>query len=120
LPADRAFELWIHPVTRAWNPGTVEWRRGWSRPGGDFDDELPSIAQLDLRTPVSEVAFDVTGIMKEILESGMEAHGFLLTVAPADGIGLRVDDLPRFAGLANAGLELKYRQARPLPAHRRG
>jgi hypothetical protein len=109
LAEDRAIELGIHAVTRAWDPSTVEWRSGWSRPGGDFDDELLSVARLDLRGGASEMAFDVTALLKEIVESGREAHGFILTVTPADGVGLRVEDLPRFAGLANAALEVKYR-----------
>ena len=38
----RRIELRVHPVTTPWEPGTVDWNSGWSRPGGDFDDELYS------------------------------------------------------------------------------
>ena len=118
VPQNRAFELRVHPVTRAWNPASVEWTRGWTRPGGDFDDELLSMARLDLRGGAAEVAFDVTGLMKEILESGMDAHGFILTVAPEEGVGLRLEDLPRFAGLATASLDVRYRKMPPPPSRR--
>jgi hypothetical protein len=119
-PEDRALEFWIHPVTRPWDPASVKWERGWSRPGGDFDDELLSIARLDLRADASEVAFDVTGLMKEIVEAGMEAHGFILTLAPADGVGIRVEDLSRLGSLADAALEIEYRRVPPRPSRRWG
>lgn len=115
LAEDRVLELWIHPVTSAWDPSSVEWERGWSRPGGDFDDELLSIARLDLRSAATDVTFDVTSLMKEIVESEMQADGFILTVAPHDGIGIRTEDLPRFADLASAEVEVSYRSVPSAP-----
>lgn len=115
---DRAVELRVYPVTRAWDPGSVDWYAGWDRPGGDFDEEVVSVARLDLRSAMPEAVFDVTGPMKEILESEMEADGFILTVAPTEGDGLLIDDLPRFGGLAAASLDIAYRKTPPRPTQR--
>lgn len=37
---DRGFSLQILPVTTAWNRDAVDWTTGWTRPGGDFEDDL--------------------------------------------------------------------------------
>jgi hypothetical protein len=49
-------------------------------------------------------------MLKEIVEGEMAADGFLLTVDPVEGVGLRVEDLPRFAGLSLGAVELYYRK----------
>jgi hypothetical protein len=80
--------------------------------GGDFDEELFATADVDLSRGPASAVFDVTTILKEVLESGMTADGFLLTVDPVDGAGIPVTDLTRFGALATATFDVHYR---PLP-----
>jgi hypothetical protein len=115
--ADRVIRLRAHPVTTPWNPGTVSWTAGWSRPGGDFDDNLYSVVEVDLRRGVGTVALDLTALVKEAVEGGMNTDGFILTVAPGEGIGLPVADLVRFAALGTGSVELSYRK---VPLRTRG
>lgn len=113
--SDRRMSLRIHPVTTPWEPGGVSWTAGWARAGGDFDDDLYAWSELDLDGG-GELTFDMTRVAKEIVEEGVYADGFLLTVDPADGIGLLSDDVERFQGLASASVEIAYRNVHP---HRR-
>ena len=110
--------LQIHPITTPWNAETVAWGRGWTRPGGDFDESLYGRCELDLAAP--EVAqFDLTMVFKEILEHGHPAHGFLLTVDPADGLGLPDGVVELLGNLSAATLEVEYRRMPPVPPNRR-
>ncbi|HMB69182.1 MAG TPA: hypothetical protein VKU85_07710 [bacterium] len=109
----RTLPLRVHPVTtESWTAGSVDWTAGWSRAGGDFDDEVFA-AEVNLARGGAAVVFDVTAILKEVIEAGMTADGFLLTVDPATGIGIPSADLGRFGTLSGATLEVTYR---PLPA----
>jgi hypothetical protein len=125
LPEERTISLRVHPVTTGWSPGGVDWERGWSRVGGDFDDLLYSRVELDLREGAQPVSIDLTAVFKEIVEEAMYADGFIVTVDPQDGAGFRVQDLPRMMALASARLDVKYRTVRPYSpesreqAHRR-
>jgi hypothetical protein len=114
-PESRSIRLRLHPVTSPWGTADVAWASGWSEPGGDFDAEEMSTADIDLSKGASTVSADVTEIMKT-LENGEISNGFLVTVDPADGIGLKETDLPRFDGIANASLEVTWRKvpAKPL------
>lgn len=114
----RKIRLRVHPVTTAWNSGAVSWTSPWTRPGGDFDDELHGRAQLDLGVGTADLRFDVTPIVKEIVEHGMEADGFILTVDPADGRGIRTADLARLQNLVGATLEVTYRRVSSPPSRR--
>jgi hypothetical protein len=108
--ASETLRLHVYPVSRNWNAGSVDWNTGWDRPGGDFDREMYARGELALaRGGAQELEVDVTHLLKEIVEAGMPAHGFLVTVNPADGEGLRLADLPRFGSLAGAELEIRYR-----------
>lgn len=105
----RILRVRIYPVTTVgWSPLGVSWT-AWARPGGDYDEELFASAELDFTRGSATATFDVTAILKEVLESGMTADGFLLTVDPADGTGIGVTDLPRFGTLAGATFDLSYR-----------
>jgi hypothetical protein len=110
---DRRMRLQLHPVTTEWRPGAVGWTAGWSRAGGDFDDDLYAWSELDLNRSGAELVFDMTRVVKEIVEEGAFADGFVVTVDPTDGIGLRAEDVRRFQNLASASLELKYRNIHP-------
>ena len=106
----RTLRVRVYPVTTVgWNPLGVSWT-GWSRPGGDYDEELFASAELDFARGGATASFDVTAILKEVLESGMTADGFLLTVDPADGTGIASGDLTRFGTLAAATLDVQYRR----------
>jgi hypothetical protein len=111
---ERSIRLRFHPVTSPWSAADVAWSSGWSEPGGDFDGAAMSTADIDLAKGSSTVFVSVTEIMKE-LEEGDASNGFLVTVDPADGIGLKEEDLPRFDGLASASLEVSWRRVPAKP-----
>lgn len=103
---EREVRLEIHPVTRAWSAGAVSWNSGWETPGGDFNRDLFAEVAADLgRT--STVTFDVTPLVKEIVEEGVFADGFILTVHPGDGVGLRGEDVNALNQIGSADLEIK-------------
>jgi hypothetical protein len=95
-------------VTANWNPLTVDWTTSWTRPGGDFDDELYARTRVDLARGATTATLDVTTIVKEVVEAGMSADGFILSVVPREGDGICVEDLARLAGLASATLAVSY------------
>jgi hypothetical protein len=66
----------------------------------------------------SEVRIDVTAVMKEVLEEGLDVDGFILTVDPRDGAGIASDDLSAFSGLSGSTLEMTYRKSPPAPGQR--
>lgn len=111
--AARRMGLRIHPVTTSWMPGGVSWTAGWSRAGGDFDDDLYAWAELDLNRGATDLVFDMTRVVKEIVEEGVFADGFILTVDPGEGVGLPADDVTRFEDLSSASLDVTYRYIHP-------
>ncbi|MBZ0269400.1 hypothetical protein K8I85_14695 [bacterium] len=116
---DRMLYLSLCPVTTPWNAASVHWNSGWRRPGGDFDEDLATEVALDLSRE-GKVSFDVTPILKEWLEHGVEYDGFILTVQPRQGgEGIRGEDLGRLQDLANASLVVDYRRVPPPPGQRR-
>jgi hypothetical protein len=119
-PVERTFELQVHPVTKTWNPETVDWTSDWSRPGGDFDDELFARGSVDLNSGNPVLILDVTAILKELVEERMEADGLILTVPPHQGIGIPNADRARVQGITTATLEVKYRRVSRRPREARG
>jgi hypothetical protein len=103
--------LRVHPVTAEWDAGTVSWT-GWSRPGGDFEERVHGRAELS--GGEGEAVFDVTILAKEILEHGVPNRGFLLTVDPAQGVGIPSAALDAWT-LQGATLEIQYRRVPPPP-----
>lgn len=100
----------VYPVGRDWNAGSVDWHSGWDRPGGDFEREMYARGEISpVRGGTQELEVDVTGLVKEIVEAGFPAYGFLVTVHPGDGEGLRLADVSRFGALTGAELEIRYR-----------
>jgi hypothetical protein len=112
---DRAFRLQIHPVTTQWVHGSVDWGTGWSRPGGDFEDDLYGRASVHFGGGTTHGLFDLTTPLKEIVESGMVADGFILTLAPVEGRGIPSDAVARFADLDEATITIRYRNLPPVP-----
>ncbi|MFN8177683.1 MAG: hypothetical protein U0167_07145 [bacterium] len=89
---DRALELRACPVTRAWAGSP-----SWDTP---FDRTLYARARLDLRA-AGVAALDLTVALKESLEHGVFADGFVLLARTASE-GVPAGDLVRFAGLSAA------------------
>ena len=96
--ADRSMELRVCPVTEAWSGG--------GRFDVGFDEELYARADLDLRRGSGVMTFDVTVPLREILEAGMSADGFVLT-GIRSGDGIPGGDASRIAALRGAVLHLR-------------
>lgn len=73
-------------------------------------------AEADLSTGVALVEF--TPLVREVVEEGRTAYGFLLTLDPADGVGIPAEDAPRFLGISNASLDVSYMRVGPRPRER--
>lgn len=112
---DRSLRLQIHPVTTAWTRGSVDWTNGWNRAGGDFEDDLYGRADVRFDQGATHGYFDLTTPLKEIVEMGMEADGFILTLSPVEGLGIPSDALERFAGLDEATVTIRYKPLPPTP-----
>jgi hypothetical protein len=92
---ERALSLRIHPITESW--------RGFDT---EFDRDVYASAGADLNRGSGTDVFDMTSLMKEILEDGMTADGFVLTVASEEREGLSEDDASRFASMEGAELKV--------------
>ncbi|MGQ0720091.1 MAG: DNRLRE domain-containing protein [Candidatus Eiseniibacteriota bacterium] len=108
---DGTLDLRVHPVTAAWTPGAVTWATS-------FDESVYGRTEVDLgRT--GAVALDMTLLMKEALEGGVNSNGFVLTAAAADSAattdarGIQTTDVSRLANLGTATVEIKYRRTPP-------
>jgi hypothetical protein len=112
---ERGLRLQIHPVTRSWNRSSVDWTTGWTRPGGDFEDDLYGRAEVHFDRGATHGSFDLTTPLKEVIEAGMDADGFILTLSPTDGRGIPADALSRFADLDEATVTIRYKRIPPAP-----
>ncbi len=118
VPADvenRSLPLRVHPVTTSWNPSTADWTSGWTRPGGDFPEDLFARAELESGREAGTGIIDLTALVKEVVEDGFEADGLLVTLDPNFGAGIREADLGLFASLSAGRLEISSRIAPPIP-----
>lgn len=106
---DRRVSLRAMPVTRDWSGSVVSWTGNWTRPGGDYDEELYSRAKADLRRGSGSLTFDLTTALMEEVREGGDFYGFLVTVDEAEGEGLRSTDVSLLDGVANASVTLTYR-----------
>jgi hypothetical protein len=101
----RALDLRIHNVTTDWNAGSVSWTSGWTRPGGDFDDEVYASSRLDLSRGATTASIDLTPLLKETYEAGVTPRGYLITLANTDG--LTASDRSRFTNLSTATVSVE-------------
>jgi len=115
--AEERLAVQMHPVTRSWNPGTVDWTTGWERAGGDFDDDVYGRAHVDFGRASSDVVLDITIPVREaLLNEGWD--GFILRGAPFESGGIPDGDASRFAGLANAQVNITYQKVNRTPPDR--
>ncbi|MGQ0723378.1 MAG: DNRLRE domain-containing protein [Candidatus Eiseniibacteriota bacterium] len=104
-------DLRVHPVAAAWTPGAVTWATR-------FDESVYGRTEVDL-SRTGAVALDMTLLMKEALEGGVNSNGFVLTAAAADSAattdarGIQSADVSRLANLGTATVEIKYRRTPP-------
>jgi hypothetical protein len=112
--AEQRLAVQMHPITRGWNAGSVDWTTGWIRAGGDFDDDVYGRAYVHFDRATSEVSVDITVPVREaLLHEGWD--GFILRGAPFESGGIPGGEASRFAGLANARVELTYQKTNRPP-----
>jgi hypothetical protein len=119
VPVELEEQIQVHPITTTWTAGAVTWTSGWQKPGGDIDADLYSRRDIDLSKGRQQVGLDLTGLLKEQIEEGMFADGFLLTVPPYVGEGIPAAALTRYVSVANATLAVTYREVSDPPPGRR-
>jgi hypothetical protein len=107
--AEGSLRLRVHPVTASWSAGGVSWN-AWSTPGGDINEDLYTPLEVDLSSGSAWVEVDLTPLLKEAFEKGAASEGFLLMPDPGSSARLTASDAQRFAGLANATLDIRYRE----------
>jgi len=114
LELSRDMTLRVHPVTTVWTRGNVDWSTGWTRPGGDFDDLSRGRAEVSSGSR-GEMIFDITLLAEEIIGHGAPNRGFILTIAPDQGLGLPAADLLALRSLSGATVQIEYRRRPPTP-----
>jgi hypothetical protein len=100
-------EVQVHPISRDWVAGSVSWTAGWSRPGGDFHDEIYSRATMEPSRLGEELRIDVEAMVRE-MRHGTACYGFVVTALPYQRLGLRTSDLLRLPGLSEPRLVVEY------------
>ncbi len=100
----RALTVRVYPVTAAWS-GTGPLR---------YDTELWSHAEVNLAEP-GPVVIDVTTVVKEIVEGGFEAYGFVLAADGAEESGLTQADVSRLGGLSSGTIDVTWRRVPAAP-----
>jgi hypothetical protein len=104
----RALTVRVYPVTAAWSGnGPVR-----------YDADLWSHAEVDLAES-GPVVIDVTTVVKEIVESGFEAYGFVLAADGAEESGLTQADISRLAGLSSGTIDVTWRRVPGAPRRSR-
>lgn len=104
-PVARALTVRVYPVTAPWaGSGDVS-----------FDADIWSYGHLNLadRGPV---ILDVTTVVKDLVEGGRRAYGFVVAADGAEEEGLSQADLARLAGLSNATIDVVWRKTSGAPA----
>jgi hypothetical protein len=110
-------QIQVHPVTAAWTAGAATWT-SWQRPGGDIDPDLYSRVDVDLSRGGHTIGIDVTNLVKAQVEEGAFADGFLLTVPPYAGEGIRSPSVSRYLPIADATIDVAYREVSRPPRGR--
>lgn len=103
-PVARALTVRVYPVTAAWaGPGDVS-----------FDADVWSYGHLDLAAH-GPVILDMTTVVKDLIEGGRDAHGFMLAADGAEEEGLSQVDLSRLTGLSTATIDVVWRKTSGAP-----
>ncbi len=97
-PEEKSLELRICPVTEAWPSGA-----SWST---EFDADVFAPARVDLGSGSGSATFDLTVLLKEVLEDDLTSDGFVLVSGSQVVDGLTGDDADRFETLEGAQLQL--------------
>lgn len=104
--------LQVHAMSGAWSPGGASWNTSEA-----INPEEYSRQEIEVGAS-REIKLEVTHLLKEVLEQGTAAEGFVLTVG--DGAGLRSDAVDALGDMSQATLEVEYRRVPPLPPAQRG
>ncbi|MGQ0720532.1 MAG: hypothetical protein ACT4PE_03035 [Candidatus Eiseniibacteriota bacterium] len=110
-PTKGPLRLRVYPVTTVWSAGAVSWTSGWSRAGGDYDDEIYVPVEMDLSSGSATVELDLTPLVKEAVEGGAATDGFILTTDPAVASGIAAADVTGFFALSAAAVDIRCREA---------
>jgi hypothetical protein len=111
-------QIQVHPVTAPWTAGAVDWASSWQRPGGDIDPDLYSRIDVDLSEGGHAIGLDLTNLVKAQIEEGLYTDGFLLTVPPYAGEGIRSSSIARYLPIAGATIDVAYREVTRPPRGR--
>jgi hypothetical protein len=110
-PVKEPLRLRVYPVTTTWTAGAVTWTSGWSRAGGDYNEDIYVPVEVDLSSGSATVELDLTPLVKETVEGGAVTDGFILTTDPAESTGLAISDVSSFLGLSVASVDIRCREA---------
>jgi hypothetical protein len=112
----RSLDLRVHNLTTDWNPGSVDWSSGWTRPGGDLEDGVYGGTRVELSRGATTANVDVSSLLKDTYEMGIRSFGLLLTADTNYVDGLDTEDVSRFANLSAAVLDVDYLRVSRSPS----
>ncbi len=114
--AERDVDVYLFAVSQDWTDGAVSWTSPWRIPGGEWDLDHYAIANLGPRNGTGVLRFDVSTLVRAMVDGDVPAHGFILTAGPAEGVGrFRPEDLAALGDLSNATLSVSFHRAKRMP-----
>lgn len=122
LPADLSglplepLEVQVYAISSAWD-ASVTWRGGWSRDGGDIDEDVFARSRIHFDRADGKVRIPVGGVLRQSVQGG-GVYGLLLTVAPYHGRGLRTEQMALLTNATAAQVEVNW-SPRPPESPRR-
>ncbi len=118
--ASGLFAIQVLPVSEAWSSIGAEWDERWlDASRGSFGVETYARELIDpSRAARSDFSLDLTGVVKQAIDDGTFANGFLLAVPASEGSGLDERELGAFASLGRARLTIRFKNVAPPPARR--
>ena len=116
VAVERDVDVYLFALSQAWSDGAATWDSPWRIPGGEWPVDDYGVAHIRSGRQGAVLHFDVSTLVRAIVDGEAPPHGFILTAGPAEGVGRFLPgDLSALGDLAGATLHVSYHSAKRRP-----